>query len=56
MKFIDNTDLMLDERHNVLGYNVVMEILEEIEEDEEEEEDEDEKDKEDWDYRDYDNA
>ncbi|KAH8067669.1 hypothetical protein BXZ70DRAFT_911753 [Cristinia sonorae] len=47
MKFIDNTDLMLDERHNVLGYNVVMEILEEIEEDKEEEEDEDEKDEED---------
>ncbi|KAH8080303.1 hypothetical protein BXZ70DRAFT_910998 [Cristinia sonorae] len=31
MKFIDNTDLMLDERHNVLGYNVVMEILEDEE-------------------------
>ncbi|KAH8070659.1 hypothetical protein BXZ70DRAFT_1013336 [Cristinia sonorae] len=55
MKFIDNTDLMLDERHNVLGYNIVMEMLEEMEEEEEEEE-EDKEDKEDWDYRDYDNA
>ncbi|KAH8080302.1 hypothetical protein BXZ70DRAFT_910997 [Cristinia sonorae] len=50
MKFIDNADLMLNEQHNILGYNVEMEMLEEMEEDE------DEEDGEDWDYRDYDNT
>ncbi|KAH8074202.1 hypothetical protein BXZ70DRAFT_1013195 [Cristinia sonorae] len=56
MKFIDDADLMLDEKHNVLGYNVEMEMLEEMEQEEENEEDEEYEDEEDWDYRDYDNA
>ncbi|KAH8084935.1 hypothetical protein BXZ70DRAFT_910504 [Cristinia sonorae] len=56
MKFIDNTDLMLDEKHNVLGYNIEMEMLEEMEQEEENEEDEEYEDEEDWDYRDYDNT
>ncbi|KAH8096839.1 hypothetical protein BXZ70DRAFT_908395 [Cristinia sonorae] len=47
MKFIDNADLMLNERHNVLGYNVVMEMLEEMEKENENEDEE---------YGDYDNA
>lgn len=30
MKFIDNAELMLNRRHNVLEYKVVMEMLEEM--------------------------
>ncbi|KAH8073812.1 hypothetical protein BXZ70DRAFT_911586 [Cristinia sonorae] len=44
MKFIDNAELMLNCRHNVLGYNVVMEMLEEQQEEEDKQ------------YGDYDNA
>ncbi|KAH8073813.1 hypothetical protein BXZ70DRAFT_1013227 [Cristinia sonorae] len=44
MKFIDNAELMFNCRHNVLGYNVVMEMLEEQQEEEDKQ------------YGDYDNA